>query len=327
MASVDAGPRRPAGDWTREWDTVRARENEQFDAWRELVVTAFGPLTLQREQRGAFPAFVGHRTAGPLGLFHICAPAQHVRHPGVPGPSPSRDVVFLNLMVRGAGTVEQDGRTAEQRPGQMFLLDGSRPFHKHFTADFEQLCFTLPRGLLIPRLADPATVTARRVSGDHGVGTIVAAMLRALAVDMAGLDTRTAGTVGSSLVDLLALAFGTPVAGTRVRREQLRQAALDVVERDLGHPDLCPTHVARQINVSVRSLHQLFADHGVSFGRWVLRQRLERCRRDLEDPAWDAVSITALATRWGFADPSHFGRAFRVRYGVTPSEYRRARAH
>lgn len=40
--------------------------------------------------------------------------------------------------------------------------------------------------------------------------------------------------------------------------------------RSLGNPDLTPARVAERIGISVRYLHQLFADSGVSFGRWLL---------------------------------------------------------
>jgi AraC-like DNA-binding protein len=35
-------------------------------------------------------------------------------------------------------------------------------------------------------------------------------------------------------------------------------------------------------------------------------------------------SIAAIATRWGFADSSHFSRAFKAHYGSSPTDYREA---
>ncbi|WPO75461.1 helix-turn-helix transcriptional regulator [Streptomyces sp. KN37] len=37
------------------------------------------------------------------------------------------------------------------------------------------------------------------------------------------------------------------------------------------------------------------------------------------------LTIAAVATRCGFSSPSHFSRRFRAEYGLTPSEWRRAR--
>jgi AraC-like DNA-binding protein len=75
--------------------------------------------------------------------------------------------------------------------------------------------------------------------------------------------------------------------------------------------------------ISVRYLHRVFSDDGTTFGRVLLRHRLEAARRALEDPAFARVTITDLALRNGFADPTHFGRAFKAAYGRTPLSHRR----
>ena len=45
--------------------------------------------------------------------------------------------------------------------------------------------------------------------------------------------------------------------------------------------------------------------------------------RELEDRRFARVSIADIAWRSGFADPSHFARRFRQRYGIAPALYRR----
>jgi AraC-like DNA-binding protein len=55
---------------------------------------------------------------------------------------------------------------------------------------------------------------------------------------------------------------------------------------------------------------------------WIRRARLERCRRDLADPALAGETILALATRWGMPDGAHFSRLFRAAHGMSPREFR-----
>ena len=57
--------------------------------------------------------------------------------------------------------------------------------------------------------------------------------------------------------------------------------------------------------------------------RWIRTSRLERCRRDLLDPALGHETILAIASRWGLPGPQHFSRLFRSEYGCSPSELRR----
>ena len=56
---------------------------------------------------------------------------------------------------------------------------------------------------------------------------------------------------------------------------------------------------------------------------WIRLRRLERCRRDLLDPALRWQPVSAIAARWGLTDPARFSRMFRSAYGVPRAEYRR----
>jgi AraC-like DNA-binding protein len=57
---------------------------------------------------------------------------------------------------------------------------------------------------------------------------------------------------------------------------------------------------------------------------FVLMQRLTRAHRMLGDPAFAERSIGAIAYEVGFGDLSYFNRAFRRRFGATPSDVREA---
>jgi AraC-like DNA-binding protein len=56
---------------------------------------------------------------------------------------------------------------------------------------------------------------------------------------------------------------------------------------------------------------------------WIRDRRLERCRRDLLDPALRHETILSIATRWGITSSAHFSRVYRQNYGRTPREERR----
>jgi AraC-like DNA-binding protein len=67
----------------------------------------------------------------------------------------------------------------------------------------------------------------------------------------------------------------------------------------------------------------LLAEENWSLERYLNERRLERCRSALEDAAQSHRSIGEIAFKWGFSDLSHFGRRFKARYGLSPSDYRR----
>jgi AraC-like DNA-binding protein len=87
-------------------------------------------------------------------------------------------------------------------------------------------------------------------------------------------------------------------------------------------PDLDPTTLACAAGISKRHLHGIFANAGTSFGRELNELRLQRGESLLRDASYAARHISEIAYRVGFADPSHFARRFRARYGASPATYR-----
>jgi AraC-like DNA-binding protein len=306
------------------WSTAGLPEGEQFAFWRDVVWDAFVPVSLRRKHEGPFVASVTARHVGPLSVCHIVSPAQSVSRTPADIARHMGDVFFLNLPLTDGTFATQDGRVAELAKGDFVIVDGARPFELEFGRPFEQVSLMLPHDLLAPHLAAPTEATGARVTVDSGVGGVASAALRSLAFARGSFDRHAARAVADQLAGLIALAVGAVQARPRsASRALLLQSALDEVERSLGDPDLSPSLVARRINVSNRYLHRLFADRGPSFGHWVRIRRLERCHRDLADPARAHWTIGDLACHHGFTDPSYFTRAFKAHYGITPRERRK----
>jgi AraC family transcriptional regulator, positive regulator of tynA and feaB len=105
----------------------------------------------------------------------------------------------------------------------------------------------------------------------------------------------------------------------------LAQAARDLADSRLAGPDLSPAVLARELNVSVRTLQRAFAAGGESATAYIRHRRLEEARLALTAPS-ARLSVSELAAHWHFADSSHFIRAFRKRYGQSPADYARSAA-
>ncbi|MEU9186461.1 helix-turn-helix domain-containing protein [Streptomyces sp. NPDC048484] len=103
----------------------------------------------------------------------------------------------------------------------------------------------------------------------------------------------------------------------------LAQAAKDLADSRLTDPDLSPSGLARELKVSVRTLHRAFAAAEESVTGYVRRRRLEQARLELEAEA-GRPNISELAAHWRFADSSHFIRVFKKQYGQTPTQFVRS---
>jgi AraC-like DNA-binding protein len=78
--------------------------------------------------------------------------------------------------------------------------------------------------------------------------------------------------------------------------------------------------------ISKRYLHYLFAHAGTTFVNEPMRMRLETARRLLSDKRYDALSVSEVAARCGFLEPSHFARRFRKAFSLRPTEFRAVRS-
>jgi AraC-like DNA-binding protein len=91
----------------------------------------------------------------------------------------------------------------------------------------------------------------------------------------------------------------------------------------LRDPHLSLDSIAKHLNSSKRSLHRAVSSSSSSIHDLIWHQRLDRCRRDLLDPALDHLTILTIASRWGLPGAQHFSRLFRAAYGRSPREVRR----
>ena len=92
----------------------------------------------------------------------------------------------------------------------------------------------------------------------------------------------------------------------------------------LGDPELSVHRIAAAHHVSVRTLYRIFARRGDTVHGYLRTRRLDRARHDLLTRP--DLTVSAICTRWGITDVSHFARQYRARFGCTPRETRSVRA-
>jgi AraC-like DNA-binding protein len=127
--------------------------------------------------------------------------------------------------------------------------------------------------------------------------------------------------------DLTALALGASRDAAEIAKGRgLRAARLNAIKTDicasLDDPNLSLRTLAARHQVTPRYVQALFESEGATFSQFLLNARLARVHRSLRDPLQDARAIGTIAYEAGFGDLSYFNRAFRRRYGATPSDIR-----
>jgi len=309
------------------FDTASVAPGERFDGWREAAAQCFFPMAISRRAAGPFQGrMVGHELPA-IDVVRVAAsPNDCLRTPaGIAARDPEQ--LQLHVLRRGRCGVAQDDRKDVLVPGTMTTLDSSRPWAIHAFEPFELLVFSVPKTLLRPFADRLAARTARAVRGDAGIGSLAVPFALGLAD---GLEDGSIGAgraeLGETLLGLLRALALDGGAGAAAPAPALLARVKAYIERHLSDPSLGPASIAAAHFITPRHLHRLFRAEGCTVSEWIRAARLERCRRDLADPALAGETILAIATRWGLPDPAHFSRVFKAAYGVSPREYRAASA-
>lgn len=263
-----------------------------------------------------------------------------VRGPGATVPG-SEDAVAL--LVPRAGTVRavQDGRGVSVAPGESTLVDLRRAFsaelqqeqqpehgHEHEHAGMARaLILRLPLHALHVPSAPLPSLTARALPPSAGSTTLLPALLRHLEASAPQTSAPVGERLGGLVTDLVAGLVEDLAEDTERPSEDDRHPLLvairQYIDRHLGDPDLSAEQIAAAHLISVRYLHRLFEAEGVTVGRLIQRQRVERCAGELARRGRSSPSIAVVAARWGFRSPAHFSRAFKSVYGHPPQQWRR----
>lgn len=103
-------------------------------------------------------------------------------------------------------------------------------------------------------------------------------------------------------------------------KDPLVDAARDILRMNYGDAELCLQKLARDLNVTPRTLSRRFVSAtGISPIQYLIRQRLEVARKLLQSTD---LQIQLIAEQAGFGSATVFCRSFRQAFSSTPKSYR-----
>jgi AraC-like DNA-binding protein len=297
--------------------------DDRLDQFQEAASRTFAPLRISPLDVAGFAGHIRHEQAGGLVLTDIRSAPVTVRRPAKLITSGDKEMYKVALQVVGTGTVSQDDRSSVVKPGDLVVYDTTRPYTLDFEADSRSIVIGCPRQYLAPNADALRQATAIPVATHRGVRRLVAGFFRELA-DELGDNVEEGGVhLADSLLDMVVMAFAGPAGRQESSRSTLVDRVIAHCEANLADPGLSVQSVARAHGVSTRYLQKLFAAQDQRLATWIRSRRLDRIRRDLENPLQSGRTVTAIAARWGLPDAAHVSRLFRAAYGMSPSEYRR----
>lgn len=234
--------------------------------------------------------------------------------------------LYLAITLRGTSVADQRGREVMLRDGESLLVSAAERFQMNHPGDVEFLGLRLSRRRLGARAVDDAVL--RPIPRDTPALALLTRYVHLALDESLPASAGLSELVASHVYDLAGLAIGAAGGGDRLAsRPGVRAARLRAIKADilahLGDPDLEVAAVALRHHITPRYVHKLFEGEATTFSAFVVQQRLTWVHRRLCDARFAGRSIGTLALEAGFGDLSYFNRAFRRRYGATPSDIRR----
>ncbi|WP_386345104.1 helix-turn-helix domain-containing protein [Streptomyces xiangluensis] len=236
-------------------------------------------------------------------------------------PGGVEDQVRMHVVRRGAWTLDGGPDRGEHTvsAGQFRLGHVGRPYAFETAPHTTTRIFALPAARLGPLLRN-RSITGPANSAEVRLLVAHTNMVHATLADLGPAGVHAAH---STLIELAKAVVQGRFDDVEPRlAPALVQAAKDLANSRLSDPELSSTMLARQLNVSVRTLQRAFAAEGEPVGSYIRRRRLEEARLALAAPR-SRLSVAEIAGRWQFSDSSHFIRAFKSHYGQTPASYAR----
>jgi AraC-like DNA-binding protein len=294
------------------------------DEWRDALAGNFNGLVPEPPGRDEFAAqgWLASAQLGDVAAFHVAGTSQVlVRSPARARKQPS-DLLKVCIQRAGTATISQDGRQVLLAPGAMAIYDIDRPYTIALQGDWRCSVIAFPRSAFVASRHFIDAVICRSTSVSQGPGSVLAPLV-ASAVNG---EVRAAGAsdvlMGHASLDLLRAALATERLPDRPDAVML---AIDAyIRRHLADAELSHAAVAAAHHMSERTLHRLFEASGQSVTELIRAYRLDGIMADLRSASSACDTINQVAARWGLHDMPHLTRAFRSRFGMTPSQARQS---
>ncbi|SMB24997.1 DNA-binding transcriptional dual regulator [Serratia proteamaculans] len=225
---------------------------------------------------------------------------------------------FTVFQLRGSSLMEQGDRQAVLSAGDVTLIDASRTSSFTFQQNSRQISLLMPRSYLEQSASE--VQYARRLDAQSSVVRLSRQLVLGCMQD-SQMSAPESEAILNAVATLLRPALVERVVEEDRHPRSFNQT-LAFIDTHIQSPQLRPEWIAGELGVSVRSLYRMFARQGLVVAQYIKHRRLDLCAQALRS-APERQKLATIGYDWGFSDHSHFSTAFKSRFGVSPSEYRK----
>ncbi|HVZ03810.1 helix-turn-helix domain-containing protein [Hyphomicrobium sp.] len=305
-----------------DWDSRYGPEINAFGSFKELVCSAFMPWSLQPltdtfdgriESVSGERWAVGRIRSSPLVARKTLADIANSRE----------ECIYGDFILKGQLEIERDGKTTIARAGDLALYRSYHPLAMTRLSEDEcdNFVFMVPK----ERLCAPSEGEFQDdvLSSQSLLYPPLRSCLHLLMRSLGAASAEELEALFDACVQILRLSLrmrSTSRKADWFGNPKFREL-VEFIQQNIDSPDLSPHFSAKHLGISVRYVHKLFKQAGLTFSSYVMSQRLHKIRHDLLAHSPSRLpSISDLAYKWGFRELSTFHRAFKAQFGCTPRQ-------
>ena len=307
-------------------DKALGTSRVNYEAWRERFQSTCGRYNPEGVELTNFTGWARPGNAFGFKTLDLAANTSTMRRSHCDVRLDGMDQYFAVFHVGGkTELVNHNDQAVRLAAGYVILFDGTRPMTAiadENTDIWNKVVINLPRSALVSHLGfDPNGGLCRP-------SAMPAARLLLDLIRNSRGDEELEFSSGEPymqwvIYDLVGALFAPERGPLSGHTDKLFARILSAIRDNFADPDFGPAEAAAKVGISLRYLHKLFAERGLTCEKFIYSSRLDHAvhllRRRGSLPTDQPLSDIAYAC--GFSDYAHFSRKFRHRYGRSPGAH------
>jgi AraC-like DNA-binding protein len=312
-------------DPIKRWSTANVPQDKRLDYFVSAIDDALYPIRLDSADSRTFRAEVSSAELGSIVISKVTG-SPHINFRGKKEIARTSDHSYILLMMlRGSLNVDHRG-PLRMSPRDVLIIDSQHPRRVEIEQPFVAVNLIVSDKWLRQWLPNPNLLTAHRIPGDSLWGLALSSYVSKLSPDLVAAPPLPVSFLADQVGSLLALTASglqsTSFAYTPAVRS-LYERAQECLAQRCTEAQLTAADVASSLDISVRTLHRVYAAAGETFGEKLIEAKAYVALRMLTSSLFNRVTTAEISRRAGFLSASHFARVIRARTGRTPLHLRR----
>lgn len=303
--------------------SMDTHSQKRWRTWQDHLSQMIGDLEM-RATEDFFDAKVEFAAPGSVLFARTEASGNWIKTNKKQSQSNNQDRIRVVIPRRGTVGIAQGGRDALVKPGAFTLYDATNPVNIGSDASYVHSVVTLPRAPVLLHTPGIEELMSQRFDMTTPAMRVFMTLANEFENMAPVLVPHSLDSYTSVLSDALSIALSSQLQEASKNSDRALSRVMRLMTERLRDPDFSIDEIIVSEGLSERSLFRLFQSKGFTPWSWVIQRRLQGIASDLQDPRNAKRKIADIAFSWGFSEPSHFTRAFKAHFKMTPRDWRAA---